>query len=399
MPTANLSAPAVVARPRLISRALLLVYVADFAGLTSFYLLLPVMPQYAAASGAGMSSAGLTTAVLMAATVAAELAMPRLVVTFGHRRIIAGGLMLLGLPALVVSILPNPVAIMAVCVLRGLGLAVIFVVCGELGAALLPEQRRGEGLGLLGIVAGVPAVVAMPLGVWLVDLIGFAPTLLAGGLAALVGLIAVFALPRDPVPAEHDRPTLGVLAALRTPALLRPSIVFCATAVGAGAVLTFLPVAVADGGLASVALLAHALAAAASRWWAGRHGDRHGARSLLMPAALLSAVGVLTLLLVESPAAVVAGATIFGLGFGVVQNASLATMYRAGGASAFGAVTAVWSVAYDAGLGLGAAAFGITAGLTGFPAAFALTAVVVAAAVPFARRRRTDSELRPVSAG
>ena len=31
----------------------------------------------------------------------------------------------------------------------------------------LPPERRGEGLGLLGIVSGVPAVIALPAGVWL----------------------------------------------------------------------------------------------------------------------------------------------------------------------------------------------------------------------------------------
>lgn len=403
MTTVDLSNPTVEHRPPLVSRTLLMVFIADFAGLTSFYLLLPVVPQYAAATGAGMAATGLTTAVLMGATVVAELAMPRLVLAFGHRRVIAGGLILLGVPALALPLLPGTAAIMAVCLLRGVGLAVIFVVCGELAATLVPPQRRGEGLGVLGLVSGLPAVAAMPLGVWLAGLVGFSPALLAGGLAALAGLVAVAALPRDLVPVEPGQPPLRVLAALRTPALLRPSIVFAATAVGGGAVLTFLPVAVPHGGLASVALLVQALAATASRWWAGRYGDRHGAERLLMPAALLAAAGVLTLVLIDSPVAVLAGPLLFGLGFGAAQNASLVIMYGTAGIGAFSAVTAVWSVAYDSGLGLGAAGFGLLAGHAGLPVAFALTAAVIAATAPLAPRRarrrpdrsdfREDSEI------
>jgi predicted MFS family arabinose efflux permease len=227
----------------------------------------------------------------------------------------------------------------------------------------------------------------MPLGVWLAGLVGFSPALLVGGLASLAGLVAVAALPRDLMAVEAGRRPLRVLDALRTPTLIRPSIVFAATALGGGAVLTFLPVAVPHGGLASVALLTQALAATGSRWWAGRYGDRHGAESLLMPGTLLAAAGILALVLIDAPVAVLAGSMLFGLGFGVVQNASLATMYSTAGIGAFSAVTAVWSVAYDSGLGLGAAGFGLLAGHAGLPAAFALTAAILAATAPLARRR------------
>lgn len=165
MTTTALTVPTAAARPRLISRTLLLVFLADFAGLTSFYLLLSVVPQHVASAGMGAAGAGLATAALMASTVLAELAMPRLVAAFGHRSVLAGGLVLLGVPALVLPVAANALAIVAVCLLRGVGLAVIFVVCGELGAALVPAERRGEGLGVLGVVAGVPAALAMPLGV------------------------------------------------------------------------------------------------------------------------------------------------------------------------------------------------------------------------------------------
>jgi MFS family permease len=178
-PVAVTGAPSAT-RPRLVSRGLLLVFLADFAGLASFYLLLSVVPQYAAAAGAGTAGTGLTTAVLMAATVAAELVMPRLVAAFGHRTVLAAGLLLLGAPALLLPLTASTLAITAVCLLRGIGLAVIFVVCGELGAALVPVERRGEGIGLLGVVAGVPAVLALPLSVWLTSTLGFGPVLLAG---------------------------------------------------------------------------------------------------------------------------------------------------------------------------------------------------------------------------
>src|SRR5439155_16422884 len=133
-------------------------------------------------------------------------------------------------------------------------------------------------------------------------------------------------------------------------------------------------------GLAAPALLAQAAAATVARWWAGRHGDRHGSAALLVPATLAAAAGLLTLALTSSPALVVAGMVVFGAGFGVAQNASLALMLDRAPPSGHGTASALWNGAYDAGLGLGAAGFGLVAARTGYPAAFTLGAAVVLAA-------------------
>ena len=55
--------------------------------------------------------------------------------------------------------------------------------------------------------------------------------------------------------------------------------------------------------------------------------------------------------------------------------------------SGLGTASALWNLAYDAGYGAGPAVFGLLVSHTGYPAAFALTAVLMLAAVPVARRR------------
>jgi MFS family permease len=390
MTTATIAAPASVSIPaaghRLITPPLLRVLFIDFAGLTSFYVLLSVVPLYTASAGTGELGAGLATATLMGATVAAEFAMPRMVARFGHRAVLAAGLVLLGMPALALIASASMVVITLVSLLRGVGLAIIFVVCGELGASLVPAERRGEGLGVLGVVSGIPAVVAMPLSVWLAQTAGFPIIFAAGGLVALIALTVLPGLPSRVV-ADGQRlgapPGLGVLAALRLPGVMRPAIVFTATAMTAGVIAAFLPAAVPDGSgdLAAVALLLHAATATASRWWAGRFGDRHGAATLMVPGALLAAAGTATLVMSWSPAAVLVGAVLLGTGFGAVQNASLASMYDQVDTSSYGSVTAVWSAAYDSGLGAGAVGFGLLASIAGYGAGFAVMAVVVVAAL------------------
>jgi predicted MFS family arabinose efflux permease len=245
---------------------------------------------------------------------------------------------------------------------------------------------------LVGLVSGVPSVAALPLGVWLAGHLGYRPVFAAGGLAALAGLASLPWLPNARGAATRAD---GMLAALRNPALVRPAALFSATTMAVGIIVTFLPLAVgrADANVAALALLVQPAAAIAGRWLAGRRGDRHGDRNgagpgdrrgsaaLLVPGVLAAAAGVLVLSLTAIPAAVIAGAAVFGLGFGVTQNVTQTVMYDRVPESAYGASSALWNLAYDGGMGLGAAGFGVLALHTGYPLAFVLVAAVLAAAV------------------
>ena len=380
---------------RIVSGPLALVFLSEFCALTSFYLLLSVTPMYAAAAGTGTAGAGLVTGVLLLGTVAAELAAPILMRRFGYWTMLLTGALLLGVPAL--ALLPGGslAVIVAVSVVRGLGFGLCTVMTGALTAALLPPERRGEGLGLFGIVATAPGVIALPAGVWLADHFGMATV---AGLTAATALVPLAAFPwlsrgadRRPVAATRPgtgRPD-GLLGGLRRAGQLRPFLIFAASTVAAGVVVSFLPLAAGvSGNVAAAGLLAQALTATISRWWAGRRGDKSGHARLLVPALAIASLGMVTMIWLASPAAVIAGMCLFGIGFGICQNATFALMIDRMPPSGVGTASALWNLAYDAGYGAGPAAFGLAVGHTGYPAAFALTAVLMLAAVPLARRER-----------
>ncbi|MEV0537378.1 MFS transporter [Kitasatospora sp. NPDC050463] len=395
--TSTASSRTSATRPRLVTRPLLLRFVSILGASTGFNLLLSVVPLYAEESTGGGNAAGLATGALMLTTVLGELATPRLVVRFGYRAVLAVGLFLLGAPALVLTAFDgSAVWITTVCLVRGLGFAFTIVAGGALTASLIPAERRGEGLALVGVVSGAPSLLGLPLGVWLAAHLGYTTVAVTAGVVALAAIAAVPGLPDREASTE---PSVGVVEGFRSAGLRRPTVVFAATALAAGIIVTFLPLAVPAGsaGLAAVALFVQPAASTAARWAAGRYGDRHGSERLVLPALLLSAAGTLLIALTGSPVAVVAGAAVFGLGFGIAQNATLTMMYARVSGAGYGAVTALWNVAYDAGMGVGAVAFGVLAAPLGYPQAFALTAVVMLGALaPAHRDRRAAAPVAPV---
>ena len=83
------------------------------------------------------------------------------------------------------------------------------------------------------------------------------------------------------------------------------------------------------------------------------------------------------------------GALLLGAGFGAAQNASLSLMFERVSPAGYDMVSAVWNLAYDAGMGVGAAGFGLLVVRTGYQAGFAIVGLIlVAALVPVWRDRR-----------
>ena len=98
-------------------------------------------------------------------------------------------------------------------------------------------------------------------------------------------------------------------------------------------------------------------------------------------AIVVSAVGLLALVFVANPIVAVVAMLVFGLGFGTAQSATLNLMFSRVPQSGYGTASALWNLAYDTGIGIGAAGFGLVAAQTGYPTAFGLTGAVVLAAL------------------
>ncbi len=346
----------------------------------SMYLLTSVVPLYLAASGSGGIGAGLSTGAMMLSAVGTELLVPRALARWGYQVVLGLGLILLGVPSLVLLFTASLPIVLGVCVVRGAGLAILVVGAVALVAEVSPADRRGEAFGVYGLAVGLPAVIGLPLGVYLTNVVGFDALFVLAAVTSCAGLVALGGMPRTTSVEEQH---VKVLGGLRGSGLLMPTFVFAAVTIAAGISVTFLPLAVAEDkhSLVAAALLMQAITAPAARWLAGRYGDRVGPAKLLPPALILAALGAGALVFIGTAVAIVVGSTLFGIGFGAAQNLTLTLMYNRVPKSRYGQVSALWNLAYDGGWGIGAIIFGAVVAGTGYPLAFGLTAAVVALAI------------------
>jgi predicted MFS family arabinose efflux permease len=404
------STPARPTRPRLITPALLSWFGISFAALLGFYLPLAVVPASVVARGANPAAAGWVMTVLMLFAVAAELLAARLLTRLTPTTAAMIGLGLMAGAAVGIATVNAVPVVILLSAVRGFGFGLLVVVVAAEIGALLPPERRGEGLGLAGVVAGVPAVAGIPAGLWLAVSSEPWTASLAAAVVAIAGLVVVLLsgrwLPARPATARADTGNHGLqmVAATRLPTLRRPVAVFFLVVASVGTLIAFMPTTAQLGpNTVTLGLLVHSVAATASRLLAGRHGDAHGHHGWLWFGLLATPVGFIPLLADSHPVLILGTLALGGAAFGAAQSASLALMMRDTRPVDLPAVSGLWNATYDLGLGLGPLVFGVAVAYTSQPRAVVLLLVILASSLlPLRRLNRTrptgpdvNARLRP----
>ena len=325
----------------------------------------------------------------MAATVAAQLGVPRLLAAVGHRRALVLGCLALGVPAALLPLSPAWPALAGVALARGAGFGILTVTGAALVADLVPAAVRGRATGVYGVAVGLPQLALLPGGVAAWHTLGPVPVLLAGAAFPLLALPALALLPsRVSGPAAAADPGAPPGEPGRHGGAVAPWVVMVVSAASAGGVLTVLPLT-RSGTLAGVALLGLTAAQLAGRALAGEVADRWVRAGRLTPVALaVVAAGGAAIALGVGPrpgdALVVTGATLVGLGFGAVQTDTLLALFARSGSGNTGRASSVWNTAYDSGTGLGATGLAAVLGAAGPAAAFGVAGVAGVVVLPVA---------------
>ncbi|SFO51440.1 Predicted arabinose efflux permease, MFS family [Geodermatophilus obscurus] len=351
-------------------------------GFASYCLTLASLPAYAVGGGASPETAGVVTAVFLVVTILVQSVVPALTARFGLGVVLAAGLLLLGAPSPLYVLGDGVLWLSGVSAVRGAGFAVLTVLGAVLAAQVAPPERRGESIGLYGLAIAVPNLLAVPAGVALV---------LDGhpGWLAWLAASPVLALPLVPGLARsvHWEGGAGSSSRAAARAALAPSAVLLVVTLAGGGLVTFLPIERPDGVLATTALLVFGVTGALTRWRAGLLADRVGTGRLMPLALLLGALGLagVGVGLGTGDAVVLAGAAVFGAGFGAVQNLTLVTAFARAGEGGATAASALWNASFDAGTAVGALALGLVAAGVGLSWTYVLVAGTLLAALPLAR--------------
>jgi MFS family permease len=372
-------------------------------GFSGYAALLAAAPLWAADGGATAAGSGSVNGVLLAATVLAQLAVPRALARWGTGRVLVAGLLFLGLPAPAYLLSDGLGWILGLSAVRGVGFGILTVVGSSVVAHLVPAGRRGAAIGVYGLAVAVPNLVLLPGSVPVVERFGFAPVFWAAALP-VVGIPSALRLARVLRESDRDRTTaVDAGSPVRPRALLGvlpPTAVLFSVTMTGGAVLTFAP-QLTDPGTATLVLLVLGLTAAVSRWLAGALADRHGAQPFLAPLLIWTATAMAVsawAVAGDQGVALVGAAAALGLGYGALQNLTLVAAFATVRREQLPAASAVWNVGFDTGTATGAVLAGLLATAYSFPVSLGTLAglcLLVAVVVVMGQLRRRWRPLPP----
>ena len=369
------------------ARGMLAVLVAVAAAFGAWSLLLPVVPTAVLDAGGSESLAGLSTGVFMLFTVLTQIFTPWLLRKFGFRVVMVVSAFLLGGPAFGYMLGMEPGVLLTVSAIRGVGFGALSVAEAAIIAELVPLRLLGRATGTLGLFVGASQMVALPLGLGLVDVVGYNGVFAIGASVGLVALLSAVMIPTIP-PSVEEHITPNVIRVPTWHLVLVPALALMFITTAYGAITNFLPAAMRDldaargAALGGVMLGLLNLAAMGSRYYAGRVTDRTGQPgSVLIPFQVCAALGVFmtaVILVMGLPVWTVAFAVIFyGLGFGAAQNEALTMMFYRLPRSKASQASAIWNISFDSGTGIGSTVYGMMLVGMSFAPMFGIAAGVI----------------------
>jgi MFS family permease len=369
------------ARPTLFTPAFTTLAVASLAYFTGAGVLIPALPRFVEGPlGGGNVAIGLTFGAFSLSAVLLRPWAGSLGDRRGRRPLMLAGAAIFAASVLAYGLAATPTVLAVLRLVSGAGEALFFVGMVTAFTDLAPAERRGEAMSLASLALYLGIGLGPVLAEVALDRFGFTAAWL---LAAIAGLATVALVTRVP----ETRPATSTATAgpgrtrLVHPAGLLPGLVLLTSIVGMAGFLAFVPLHVLEIGMASsgTTLLAFAGTVVLIRSVGARIPDVLGPARAIRAALSLSVVGLTLVGTWHTPAGLLLGAVVFGVGIALLTPSVFALAAAAVAPGERAQVMGTTSAFIDIAFGVGPIAMGFVAGAFGRPAVF-LTGAAVAAA-------------------
>lgn len=315
-----------------------------FAG--SFNMMIPELPSYLSSLG-GAEHKGLIIALF---TLTAGLSRPfsgKLADTIGRLPVMYIGTFACVICSLLYPQLAFVSGFLALRFFHGFSTGFKPTGTSAYVADIVPDGRRGEAMGTLGICMSLGASASPPLGSWLVKLYDINVMFYASAILAILSIVILMNLKETLVEKQGFKLSLLKIGKedLFDPLALPAAIVMICCYISYGVILTLVPDLSDHLGVENrgTFFTLFTLASVSTRFSAGKISDRLGRVPVLKASAILIAIAMLAFAMADSKGMLYFAAVLFGLGNGIFSPAinawtidlgdpgrkgrSLATMY------------------------------------------------------------------------
>jgi predicted MFS family arabinose efflux permease len=347
------------------------------------YLLIVMMSGYATTTfDASPSQAGLVSSIFIVGVLIGRLFIGGYIEKIGYRKLLFIGLILYTLSSTLYFIQTGIPFLLLTRVIHGITLGIAITATTTIVAHIIPESRRGEGIGYFSLSTIIATAVGPFLGILLAQHTSYNFIFFGCFGLGIVSLsIALFAtIPKTEQTSTPIEKESFSIKNFIEPKALPISIVMLVLGFCYSSVLTYINFYAIELDLINIAsffFITYSVAILISRPFSGRLLDTKGANYVMYPAFVLFAAGMLVLSSAHSGGILLLASILIGFGYGNMQSCCQAISIKSVPPEKIGLSTATFSISLDIGLGFGPYLLGLLITIMSYSQLYALLAIIV----------------------
>lgn len=342
-----------------------------------FYGLITTLPLYVTGNlGRTDDDAGLLVTAFLISAIIVRPFSAKLLDIYGKKNMLVLS-MIMYLLCTVLYIFIEPFTILLVLrFLQGIWFSIATTATGSLAADIVPNQRKGAGLGYFTMSTNLAVVIGPFVGLFLVQSASFETLFIALSVIGLLGCIIGLTINTSDVPRPEVKPKLTFsFDDLFERKALPIALLACLLALSYSSVLSFISIYAEQRGMLSAASYFYAVFAAAMliiRPFTGRIYDQKGPKYVVIPSFIFFVIGLFMLAYMESSWQFLAAAIFVGSGYGTLTTSMQSQAVQSTSIARSGYATATYFTMFDAGIAIGSYILGLIAVSFSYQAVYVL---------------------------
>lgn len=352
-------------REKLWTKDFIVISVATFFLFLTYYSLLVTLPNAAIVRyGVSESIAGLYTTLFLFAAIIVRPFIGKLIKWIGKKNILIISCLIFAGASFSYNLFDSFILILIIRFFHGLGFGLSTTITATLVADIIPQSRKGEGMGYFVMASNLAMVIGPFVGLTIFNQFNLSILFWTATVASFLALILSWTTQNDEQLGEQVKDDDTHLTEQTIFEKKAVPIAFTAAYLGMAysAILSFLAVFAGQIGLESISsyyFTVYAFVLLISRPFTGRWFDQYGPNVIIFPAIILFSLGMFVLGQSTGPILFLFSASLIGLGWGTLFPSFQTLAIHSTVPRRWPVATATFLSIFDTGIALGSFLTGV----------------------------------------
>lgn len=356
----------------------------QFLLFTVFYTLLTTLPIYVIEHlGQTQGSAGLVVTFMLISAILIRPFSAKIIDTLGKKKSLVSSVVLFAVTTFIYIFMNNFIALLILRFIHGLSFGVVTTATSAIVADIVPESRRGTGMGYFAMSMNLAMVVGPFIGLMSLEFITFHSLFIVLSTLVVVSVLCSMLVQLDELPVQKNKEVTAFkmkLSDLIEVKAVPIALINGLVGVAYASILSFVPVYAEGLGLSTAAgyfFLVFAIVMITFRPFLGRAFDERGPRIVLVPSLIVFALGLILLSLTKTAIILLIAAGLIGLGYGTLLPGFQTIAVQKAGHNRSSQAMSTFFICYDTGIAIGAYVWGLIVAGYSFQSMYLIGAILM----------------------